>query len=1542
VLRSNIRFCNGAHRVFGRLALLLLLLIAGMAPLPAGSQPFPADMCAADRRSSDLGCTANDVDIAAVMVNNGVTSCVAGTQVTLDLSLNLRLNANQRYDIGVFVALDGKSPIVRSTAGGSASCAVTGIPTSPPPLGNLDGNACGDVGNATAFGSSVVTTIPLGRVTVPCTPDATGHLVLPAAVTWANNGSPTSCQAPPAQWVQASSKSNCSAGITTQIPVTVSGRITVAKNTTPSGSSGSFAFNASGPGASPTAFSLAPGQQQVLNTAQLTTTAQVYTVTEQAAAGFDLSSLQCVNDLDNQTHPEFVTVDLSTRTATIRMSSNPTLGLTSATCSFNNTRQSSITVVKNTVGGDAPFQFSGPSPFTITTSGGTGQRVFAAVAPGTYTVSEIVPPGWARSNTVCTDPTGDTTVVGGTATIKLGAGEDVTCTYTDTKLGAIQISKRTVGGDGTFTFTGPQNFQITTTSGAGAPFALPNLAPGTYTITESVPADWQLSGIVCTDPTNDSTTSGSTATINLGPGEAVACTFTDTKQASVIVEKQTLGGDGTFAFTGSQSFAITTTAGNGKNTTAFESVVPGVALSIIESVPSGWTLEKISCQDSGSRTPLGVTIPNGVSVTPAAGQAIVCTFADTKGATLQVLKNAVPQSAQSFAYTLSGPTAPAAFSLVDDGNGANSKVFTDLPAGDYTVTEAPVPGWINTGITCSDVVEPDLGRRTTINRAAASFTAHLRFGQTVDCTFTNTQIQPGTITVHKKAVGGDGVFVFTGTGPGVLTTFTITTSGAEHTGSQPFAGLSAGTYTIAETVPAGWDLAPPPIDCTVTSGSNTTITPNGLNGVSIALGTTGAATDAVSCQFVDIKRGSITIAKSASPQDPQLFTFTTASLVSTTALPPSFQLADNGAPPNSQTFAALVPTIYTVTEAAVPGWRLVDVACTGGSVLTADPATGVALIDLQPGEDVVCTYSNAKNGTITVTKNAIGGAAGDIFAFVGDLAGTIGTGQSLSGGFADGTYAVSEIVPAGWDLANIFCTGGTVIYTGGEGANPTPSFAPGDTTANVTITGAEVVACTFTNVKRGSIRVVKNAQGGDASFDFTGNATFQIVTNGGISENTTAFASVPPGTTYLITETIPAGWRLTGLACSNTSPVDLATATALVNVAPGENVTCTFTDAREGSITITKRIRSGLSGAFTFTVPTTLDPAGSFTLTPAARTVSSSRVFSNVLAGRYTVAESALPAGWSLKGITCTGANSSVDLAARSATIDLAIGQAVECIYDNVASATVTINALSVGGTDTFAFDGSGAGVSGFSVTTTQDSTKTGNTFDPVPPGNVSFVGLGAPGWRLDNVSCFGNTGGVNWVILGATTTIALAEGGSTECIYYYALPSAIIVPPSIAKAFGAASVVVNGATTLTFTLTNPNAGSTVSGVGFTDTLPAGLVVSTPNGLAGSCDGGTITATAGSGSISLASATLSGSASCTFSVNVTGTTTGTKNNTTGAITSVEGGSGGTASASLIVTSAVPPSLPRTPIPTLQEWALLLLGVLMLMTASVTSRRRERD
>ena len=175
----------------------------------------------------------------------------------------------------------------------------------------------------------------------------------------------------------------------------------------------------------------------------------------------------------------------------------------------------------------------------------------------------------------------------------------------------------------------------------------------------------------------------------------------------------------------------------------------------------------------------------------------------------------------------------------------------------------------------------------------------------------------------------------------------------------------------------------------------------------------------------------------------------------------------------------------------------------------------------------------------------------------------------------------------------------------------------------------------------------------------------------------------------------------------------------------------------------------------------------------------------------------------------------------------------------------------------------------------------------------------------------------VNGSGTAACTTSTLAAGAYTIKATYTpiggnfsgsngTLPYAIVAPPSIAKAFGAASILLNASTSLTFTITNPAANTVAeAGVAFTDSLPAGLVVSTPNGLSNTC-GGTATAVAGSGSISLTNGTIATSSSCTLAVNITGTATGQYTNTSGAVTSTNGGTGNTATDNLTVNS--PPAI----------------------------------
>jgi uncharacterized repeat protein (TIGR01451 family) len=110
-----------------------------------------------------------------------------------------------------------------------------------------------------------------------------------------------------------------------------------------------------------------------------------------------------------------------------------------------------IHIVKNTTGGDGTFGYSAsPTPladFSITTSGGTGHHDFDNITNfATYTVNESsIPSGWTFNSLACsvTSPNGGTQGTNGTvATINLQEGEQVTCTYANTKLNpALSITK---------------------------------------------------------------------------------------------------------------------------------------------------------------------------------------------------------------------------------------------------------------------------------------------------------------------------------------------------------------------------------------------------------------------------------------------------------------------------------------------------------------------------------------------------------------------------------------------------------------------------------------------------------------------------------------------------------------------------------------------------------------------------------------------------------------------------------------------------------------------------------------------------------------------------------------------------------------------------------------------------------------------------------------------------------------------------------------------------------------------------------------------
>jgi hypothetical protein len=167
------------------------------------------------------------------------------------------------------------------------------------------------------------------------------------------------------------------------------------------------------------------------------------------------------------------------------------------------------------------------------------------------------------------------------------------------------------------------------------------------------------------------------------------------------------------------------------------------------------------------------------------------------------------------------------------------------------------------------------------------------------------------------------------------------------------------------------------------------------------------------------------------------------------------------------------------------------------------------------------------------------------------------------------------------------------------------------------------------------------------------------------------------------------------------------------------------------------------------------------------------------------------------------------------------------------------------------------------------------------------------------SVTVQGNTGGILTNTTSAVSASAFGSGNSTTASL------TVIGPPTLAESFGLTNIPLGASTTLQFTVQNSNPTTALTGIGFTDTLPSGLEIASPNGLssgAGDCQssGGTVTAVAGSNSISLSGATVNASDSCSFSVVLTAIEAGLQTNVTGNVTSNEGGSGSMATASVTV------------------------------------------
>jgi hypothetical protein len=217
----------------------------------------------------------------------------------------------------------------------------------------------------------------------------------------------------------------------------------------------------------------------------------------------------------------------------------------------------------------------------------------------------------------------------------------------------------------------------------------------------------------------------------------------------------------------------------------------------------------------------------------------------------------------------------------------------------------------------------------------------------------------------------------------------------------------------------------------------------------------------------------------------------------------------------------------------------------------------------------------------------------------------------------------------------------------------------------------------------------------------------------------------------MITEQALAGWSLTDLVISepeatSNSSIDLLNRVATIVVDPGEDVTVTFTNTKLGKITIIKDTQPDNGQDFSFSFAPPVGDSDSFALDDDQNpTLSNTKVYSNLAPGVYTITE--LPtAGWTLDSITIVNDatnNSTPNLGARTATINVGAGEEITVTFLNVATPLVKgVKFRDDNGNGTR--QGNEPGLAGFVIELYRDDGD--NVFEPIESiGNVTFSSEG-------------------------------------------------------------------------------------------------------------------------------------------------------------------------------------------------------------------------
>ena len=537
----------------------------------------------------------------------------------------------------------------------------------------------------------------------------------------------------------------------------------------------------------------------------------------------------------------------------------------------------SITIVKDAVPNDPQdFSYSStggltPSSFVLdddADSTRSNTQAYSGITSfSTYTFTETTVAGWTLSfnNPVCTvtTPTGGTqSASNSTVTINLNEGENVTCTFINTRQnGTLIVKKLVVNDNGGTKAAGDFNLHVKTgvLDVAGSPAAGSatgtsySLAGGSYTVSEDAPP----TGYTQTGISGDCDSSGNVTVV---AGQTKTCTITNNDIAPKLhLRKTVINNNGGTA----PKTAWTLNAdGTGSNDLSGVDPVDSPAglqadtWTLSESNgPAGYAASDWSC--SGGTQGTGADI-NKISV--GLGEEATCTITNNDIAPSLTLNKIVVNdnggTAAESAWTLTA-NGGGAGTLSGPGAAGNADVVSGstFKAGTYALSESTGPaGYTGSAWSC-------------VKNAGGAVTGSsitLALADTAVCTITNSD-QPGTIIIQKNATPQNGTFTFTTTGttsgPGTSwpSQFTLTGSTSGGGNVRTFT-VDAGNYSVAEGLQLSWTLTGiggvndpnTPYNCIVT-GSNGSTGVGDLNDRKVTISLKNG--DTVKCIFENTGNG---------------------------------------------------------------------------------------------------------------------------------------------------------------------------------------------------------------------------------------------------------------------------------------------------------------------------------------------------------------------------------------------------------------------------------------------------------------------------------------------------------------------------------------------------------------------------------------------------------------------------------------------------------------------------------------------------------------